>query len=101
VSPTRAALLLGMLQGWLPCALVYAAASRACVAGSAAKGALTMLVFGLGTVPSIFMLSVMPLSFLKRAGTRRPAGALLIVLGVLLTLRGLAGFGLLQPTYLW
>jgi sulfite exporter TauE/SafE len=49
--PYLATLLLGSLQGALPCALVYGAAARAGVAGSAGGGAATMLVFGLGTVP--------------------------------------------------
>ena len=45
------ALPLGMLWGWLPCGLVYSALSWAVVSGSTAQGALSMLLFGLGTVP--------------------------------------------------
>lgn len=99
--PTVAPLLLGALQGLLPCALVYAAASRAAVAGSAGMGAVTMVVFGLGTVPAIFALTVVPQVLLRRIQTRRLAGALLAVLGVLLILRGLASFGLLPATGWW
>jgi sulfite exporter TauE/SafE len=96
-----APLLLGSLQGWLPCALVYAAASRAAVAGNAGMGALTMLVFGLGTVPTIFVLTVLPQAVLRRVKAQRLAGALLALLGVLLILRGLAGLGLLPPSAWW
>jgi sulfite exporter TauE/SafE len=96
-----APLLLGSLQGWLPCALVYAAASRAAVAGSAGMGALTMLVFGLGTVPAIFVLTVVPQTVLRRVKAQRLAGALLALLGVLLILRGLAGLGLVPSTGWW
>jgi len=99
--PTVAPLLLGALQGLLPCALVYAAASRAAVAGSAGMGAVTMVVFGLGTVPAIFALTVVPQVLLRRIQTRRLAGVLLAVLGVLLILRGLASFGLLPVTEWW
>jgi uncharacterized protein len=101
-APAAAApLLLGALQGWLPCTLVYAAASRAGVAGSAGMGALTMVVFGLGTVPAIFALSVVPQTVLRRVNAQRLAGVLLTVVGVLLILRGLASFGLVPATGWW
>jgi sulfite exporter TauE/SafE len=101
-APSAAApLLLGALQGWLPCTLVYAAASRAGVAGSAGMGALTMVVFGLGTVPAIFALTVVPQTVLRHVKARCLAGVLLTVLGVLLILRGLASFGLVPSTGWW
>jgi hypothetical protein len=101
-APSPAApLLLGALQGWLPCALVYAAASRAGVAGSAGMGALTMVVFGLGTVPAIFALTVVPQTVLRRVQAQRLAGVLLTVLGALLILRGLATFGWVPSTGWW
>ncbi len=99
--PAVAPLLLGSLQGWLPCALVYAAASRAAVAGSAGMGALTMVVFGLGTVPAIFALTVIPQTVLRRVKAQRLAGGLLALLGVTLILRGLASFGLVVSTGWW
>jgi sulfite exporter TauE/SafE len=99
--PAVAPLLLGSLQGWLPCALVYAAASRAAVAGSAGRGALTMVVFGLGTVPAIFALTVVPQTVLRRVQAQRLAGVLLSLLGMLLILRGLANFGLVPSTGWW
>jgi sulfite exporter TauE/SafE len=101
-APAAAApLLLGALQGWLPCALVYAAASRAGVSGSAGMGALTMVVFGLGTVPAIFVLTVVPQTVLRRVKAQRLAGVLLTVLGILLILRGLANFGWVPATGWW
>lgn len=100
--PYVAAMLLGSLQGAFPCALVYGAASRAAIAGSAVSGAATMLVFGLGTVPAIFALTVLPASFMNRLGIRRQwAGALLVVVGVLLMLRGVAAFGWIPHSWLW
>ncbi len=101
-APAAAApLLLGALQGWLPCALVYAAASRATLAGTPAMGAITMLVFGLGTAPAIFALTLVPQTLLRRVRTQRLAGALLALLGVILILRGLASFGLVPSTGWW
>jgi uncharacterized protein len=99
--PYLAAALLGSLQGFLPCALVYGAASRAAVAGSASKGALTMLVFGLGTVPAIFGLSALSPALLSRVQAWRWAGLFIAAVGLLLVLRGLAGFGLVRHTLLW
>ena len=41
----------GLVWGWLPCAMVYAALAAATFAGGAARGALAMAAFGLGTLP--------------------------------------------------
>ena len=41
----------GLLWGWLPCGLVYAALAVAATFGSSLKGAAAMLAFGLGTLP--------------------------------------------------
>jgi sulfite exporter TauE/SafE len=64
-------------------------------------GALTMVVFGLGTVPAIFALTVVPQTVLRRVKAQRLAGVLLSLLGVLLILRGLANFGLVPSTGWW
>ena len=93
--------LLGALQGWLPCALVYAAASRASLAGTPVMGAFTMLVFGLGTLPAVFAMTLIPQALLRRVRVQRLAGALLAALGVLLILRGLAYFELVPATGWW
>ena len=41
----------GLLWGWLPCGLVYAALAVAVTFGSSLEGAAAMLAFGLGTLP--------------------------------------------------
>ncbi len=94
-------ILLGALQGAFPCALVYGAASRAAVAGSAGAGAGVMLVFGLGTVPAIFALSSLSPALVRRFHGWRWAGLLIAAVGVLLMLRGLAGLGVVRHTVLW
>jgi sulfite exporter TauE/SafE len=61
VLPPRtlpAAVLAGFVWGWIPCGMVYAALPLALLTGSAARGALVMLAFGLGTVPNMLALSV-------------------------------------------
>jgi sulfite exporter TauE/SafE len=47
---------LGMINGLLPCGLVYFFAVTAASTGSALYGALVMLIFGLSTVPALFSL---------------------------------------------
>ncbi|HET7883680.1 MAG TPA: sulfite exporter TauE/SafE family protein [Acetobacteraceae bacterium] len=50
--------LLGIVLGFLPCGLLYAALATAAAAGTPLLGALGMLVFGLGTVPALVIVGV-------------------------------------------
>jgi len=52
-------------------------------------------------VPVNYLLTLVPRQILLRVRTQRLAGVLLALLGTLLILRGLAGFGLLPSTALW
>jgi uncharacterized protein len=95
------AVLLGALQGFLPCALVYAAASRAAFAGSPLGGAWIMLIFGLGTVPAIFIISSSVSPAFTRFRPWRWSGAFILIVGVLLILRGTAALGIVPHTIFW
>ncbi|MGZ8095679.1 MAG: sulfite exporter TauE/SafE family protein [Methylosarcina sp.] len=53
------AFLFGMVWGWLPCGLVYAALALAATTGSAIHSASTMLFFGLGTLPAVMGVGIM------------------------------------------
>lgn len=53
------AYLFGMVWGWLPCGLVYAALALAATAGDVRKSALTMLAFGIGTLPAVMGVGIM------------------------------------------
>lgn len=59
VKTRTQAYLFGMVWGWLPCGLVYAALALAATAGDASKSALTMLSFGLGTLPAVMGVGIM------------------------------------------
>ena len=50
---------LGLLWGWLPCGLVYGALATALTAGSAERGGLMMLSFGLGTLPNLLLAGIL------------------------------------------
>jgi sulfite exporter TauE/SafE len=51
-SPSHA-FLFGLIWGWLPCGLVYSALLWSASTGSATNGALFMLAFGAGTLPTV------------------------------------------------
>jgi len=57
-SGTGGRLLFGMANGLLPCGLVYAALAVPVASGSAWVGALSMLAFGLGTVPALVAMTL-------------------------------------------
>lgn len=46
---------LGVMLGFIPCGLVYGALVLAAASGAMISGALVMMVFGLGTVPMLFV----------------------------------------------
>jgi sulfite exporter TauE/SafE len=80
----------GAVWGWLPCGLVYSVLALALLSGSASRGALVMLAFGLGTVPNLLAagLAVGTLrSALPRRGVRLAAGLAVVGLGVFGALR--------------
>jgi sulfite exporter TauE/SafE len=56
VTTIPRALTLGALWGWLPCGLVYSILIVALSSASPGRGALVMLSFGLGTLPSLLAL---------------------------------------------
>lgn len=76
---------LGLLWGWLPCGLVYSALTTALVSGSAWRGALSMLAFGLGTLPNLLLAGLLALRFrtlAQRRGVRVAAGLVVAGFGV-------------------
>ena len=76
---------LGLLWGWLPCGLVYSALVNALGSGSAVKGALLMLAFGLGTLPNLLLAGLFALRLRAYAAipaVRRTTGLLILAFGV-------------------
>jgi sulfite exporter TauE/SafE len=76
-------LLLGFCWGFLPCGLVYTVLMTAASTANPVSGALTMLTFGVGTLPSMLGLTVAApalSSFLEDRTVRRVIGFALVVL---------------------
>lgn len=79
----------GLLNGLIPCAMVYLAMASAVQSASATTGALTMLAFGLGTFPLMFSLSIGSIYIRKhfRWNTAKLIPYFAILIGVLFILR--------------
>ena len=76
-------LLVGLCWGFLPCGLVYTVLFTAAATGTVQGGALTMLAFGIGTLPSMLALSVLAPSIGGLLGDRdikRAIGLALLLL---------------------
>jgi sulfite exporter TauE/SafE len=83
-SPVHA-YLFGLVWGWLPCGLVYSALIISGTAGSAVYGALFMLSFGVGTLPSVMTAGILTgwMARLSRLSQiKSVVGLLLIILAV-------------------
>lgn len=90
----------GALWGWLPCAMVYSVLVTAMLSGSVVSGALTMLAFGLGTLPMMLALGLLGArlrGWLRLPAVRIGCGLLVLGFGVTGLLRAAGG---LPPSWL-
>ena len=83
---------IGLLNGFLPCGLLYVALAAAAATGNWLDGSLSMFFFGIGTIPALlavsYLGSFLPAKIRGSAAKLIPVGAL--VMAVLLILRGLS-----------
>lgn len=91
----KAIFTIGLLNGFLPCGMVYAALFGAIAMQSAGFGVLYMILFGLGTIPLmttvVYINGMIQLPFRNKIQKAVPYVA--VVIGVLFILRGL-GLGI-------
>ncbi|WP_421918077.1 sulfite exporter TauE/SafE family protein [Marinifilum sp.] len=87
-----ALLMIGLLNGLLPCGLVYFAIAGAIATGSSVGGSLFMFIFGLGTLPMLLAISLIgnmiTLELRKKISKLIPYA--IVFIGVLFILRGLS-----------
>jgi sulfite exporter TauE/SafE len=91
---------IGLANGILPCGLVFIGLAGAVTAGSAAKGALFMAAFGLGTMPVLFSFMALThkISWRFRFALQRATPYLVGIVGLLLIVRGMdLGIPFLSP----
>jgi uncharacterized protein len=80
------ALGLGLVWGWLPCGLVYAALGLALAGGNTVQGGWIMLSFGLGTLPMLLVMGATAqwlIQLSRHIIMRQLAGGLIILFAIL------------------
>ncbi len=75
----------GLIWGWLPCGLVYTVLFMSLSSGSAIKGGLLLLFFGLGTLPNLLLMGTLAghlLQWAQKPSARLLAGLTVVGLGL-------------------
>lgn len=91
---------IGLLNGLLPCGLVYMAIAGAIGTGEVLLGSLYMIMFGLGTIPMLLSISIAGniLNAAVRRRINKLIPVLVVVVGIFFILRGLSlGIPYLSP----
>jgi hypothetical protein len=94
--------LIGFLNGFLPCGLVYAAIAGALATGSAVDSALWMAAFGIGTIPAMLLVTVAGkmISLKWRNQIQKAVPYMVAAMAVLFILRGMnLGIPYISPQY--
>lgn len=94
VQNYKNAYLFGMVWGWIPCGLVYAALALTVTTGSVIQSSLTMVAFGVGTLPAVMGVGVM-ISVLTRLAANQRFKQIVGLIMIALAL--LAAFPTLNP----
>ncbi|MCF0058019.1 sulfite exporter TauE/SafE family protein [Dyadobacter sp. CY356] len=83
--------LLGILNGLLPCGLVYLALISSIATGNAFSGGLYMLMFGIGTLPAMMAVGFFKQWFSTslRSYVRKLTPIMLAIAGIILVMRGI------------
>ncbi len=94
-------LMIGLLNGLLPCGLVYVAVAGAINSGSVFAGALFMALFGIGTIPLLLMATLASDAIGQRIRSKmqKVVPYFVFMLGLLFVLRGMSlGIPYVSPT---
>jgi uncharacterized protein len=94
-------LMIGLLNGLLPCGLVYVAIAGAINSGNIMSGALFMMLFGIGTIPLLLIASLASdvIGQRVRSKMQKVVPYFVFMLGVLFILRGMSlGIPYISPT---
>jgi sulfite exporter TauE/SafE/copper chaperone CopZ len=93
---SKGPLIIGLINGFMPCGPLQAVQLYALSTGSIVRGALAMAVYALGTTPVMFgfggAMSLLSTDRVKQA--LKVSGAVVCILGLVMLNRGLTNFGL-------
>ena len=95
-NKSNTALIIGLLNGFMPCGPLQAMQVYALSTGSALKGALSMLLFSLGTVPLMLFVGIF-YNLIKGKGkiiVNKIASVLILILSLVMLNRGLLALGI-------
>ncbi len=95
-------LLVGIVTFFLPCGFTQSMQIYTLTTGSFVKGALTMLVYALGTLPMLALLSFSSLGIHKKAQSGiffKTAGLIVIFFSVFNLINTLVGAGIISPIF--
>ena len=98
----RGTLLLGVANGLLPCGMVYIALTGAMASASATAAASFMTLFGLGTLPLLFVFNFYGIRLQASVKQRIKfvSPIVIAIMGILLIIRGLnLGIPYLSPHF--
>lgn len=101
-NSARGLFIFGLLNGLLPCGLVYMAIASALIIGSPLQSGVFMTAFGLGTIPLmlILMLTGHLVSFSVRSRMKKAVPYFIGLIAVLMILRGLnLGIPYISPAF--
>jgi len=91
----KALFTIGILNGFLPCGMVYMALIGSIATSNASLGTLYMFIFGLGTIPlmttAVYLGNILSLSIRNKIQKAIPV--FVVIIGILFILRGL-GLGI-------
>ena len=90
---TSGRIALGVVWGFVPCALVYSTLPLALFAGGSAEGALVMLAFGAGTLPNLLATQYL------LARTKRFGGNAVGRIAAAIIVAGFGAFGIHRAVY--
>ena len=82
---------LGMLNGFIPCGMVYTALIASIITGNPLSSSTSMLAFGIGTLPGMVIITYFTncLSFSYKSKINRYLPYIVTAIGILIILRGL------------
>lgn len=80
---------IGVVNGFIPCGFVYLAIAAAVAFGSVTEAVIFMGFFGLGTIPSLFVVSSLPQLLKNKFNYRKLVPVFSVILAILFILRGM------------